>query len=362
MSIARHLKQASLALLMVSSAAALQSAHAEGTEAGTSISNTASVNYSVGGVAQTPINSSTATFVVDRRIFLSVEAITPSPTELTATIPGAAAVVRTFRVSNTSNRPIGFRFVPTNVGSDNFDLANLAIRVDSAAGQPIASFTPGTYDSSTDTATTVTTLAADQSTTVFVLGDIPGTATNAQSATVNLQAISIEPATLNVGTVGTDIVETAGADTAGIDTVFGDTGRDGTESTTNVYTVSSATLGVTKSATVISDPFNNTSNPKAIPGAVVEYAIAIANTGAVPAQEVGVSDALDANTAIATGTYSGSDIQISISGGGATTTCTVAADADGCSLSGDTLIIAGASRPDIPAGQTATVRFRVTIN
>ncbi|HEY6641802.1 hypothetical protein [Povalibacter sp.] len=362
MSIARHLKQASLALFIVSSAAALQSAYAAGTEAGTSISNTASVNYSVGGVAQTPINSSAATFVVDRRIFLSVVAITPSPTELAATVPAAVGVVRTFRITNTSNRPIGFRFTPTNVGSDNFDLANLAVRVDSAAGQPIASFTPGTYDGATDTATTVAMLAADQSTTVFVLADVPGTAANTQSATVNLQAISIEPTTLNVGAVGADIVQTAGADTAGIDTVFGDAGRDGTESTTNVYTVSSATLGVTKSATIISDPFNNTSNPKAIPGAVVEYAIAIANTGAVPAQQVGVTDALNANTAIATGAYSGNDIEIAVSGGGGTTTCTAAADADGCSVASGTLTIAGASRPSIPAGQTATVRFRVTIN
>jgi len=361
MSIARHLKQASLALMMLSSATALQSAYAEGTTAGTSISNTASVNYSVGGVAQTPINSTTASFVVDRRVFLSVVAISPSPTEEAATVPGATAVVRTFRITNTSNRPIGFRFVPTNAAADAFDLTNLAVRVDSAAGQPIASFTPGTYDNSTDTATTVATLAADQSTTVFVLGDVPTTVTNTQSATVNLQAVSIEPTSLNVGAVGSDIVQTAGADTSGIDTVFGDAGRDGTETTTNVYTVSSASLGVTKNATVISDPFNNTTNPKAIPGAVVEYAIAIANTGAVPAQDVGVSDALDANTTIATGAYSGSDIEIAVSGG-STTTCTAAADADGCSISGNTLTIAGASRPNIPAGQTATVRFRVTIN
>lgn len=361
MSFARHLKQASLALLLLSSAAALQSAYAEGTAAGTSISNTASVNYSVGGVAQTPINSTTATFVVDRRIFLAVTAVSPSPTELAATIPGATAVVRTFRITNTSNRPIGFRFVPTNAAADAFDLTNLIVRVDSAAGQPIASFTPGTYDSSTDTATTVATLAADLSTTVFVLGDIPASATNTQQATINLQAISIEPTSLNVGAVGSDIAQTAGADTAGIDTVFGDAGRDGTETTTNVYTVSSASLGVTKTATVISDPFNNTTNPKAIPGAVVEYAITIANTGAVPAQDVGVSDALDASTTIATGAYSGSDIQIAVSGG-STTTCTAAADGDGCSVSSGTLTIAGASRPSIPAGQTATVRFRVTIN
>jgi uncharacterized repeat protein (TIGR01451 family) len=361
MSIARHLKQASLALFIVSSAAALQSAWAEGTEAGTSISNTASVNYSVGGVVQTPINSSTATFVVDRRIFLSLVALTPSPTELDATVPAATGVVRSFRVTNTSNRPIGFSFTPTNAASDDFELANLTVRVDSAAGQPMGSFTPGTYDSVTDTATTVAMLGADQSTTVFVLGDIPGAAANGDDGTVNLQAVSIEPTTLNVGAVGTVITETAGADTAGIDTVFGDTGRDGTESTTNVYTVSSATLAVTKTATVVSDPFNNTTNPKAIPGAVLEYAIEVANTGAVPALQVGVSDALNASTTIFTGAYSGSDIQISVSGG-ATTTCTAASDSDGCVVTGGTLTIADSSRPDIPAGQTATVRFQVTIN
>jgi uncharacterized repeat protein (TIGR01451 family) len=362
MSIARHLKQASLALFMVSSAGALQSVYAAGTEAGTSISNTASVNYSVGGVVQTPINSSTATFVVDRRIFLSLVALTPSPTELDATVPAATGVVRSFRITNTSNRPIGFSFTPTNAASDDFELANLAVRVDSAASQSSSgTFVPGTYDSSTDTATTVAMLGADQSTTVFVLGDIPGAAANGDDGTVNLQAVSIEPTTLNVGAVGTVIAQTTGADTAGIDTVFGDTGRDGTESTTNVYTVSSATLAVTKTATVVSDPFNNATDPKAIPGAVLEYAIAIANTGAVPALQVGVSDVLNASTTISTGAYSGSDIQISVSGG-ATTTCTAATDSDGCVVTGNTLTIADGSRPDIPAGQIATVRFRVTIN
>lgn len=359
MAIARHLKQASLALLMLSAAGLLQKAHAEGTTAGTSISNMATVNYSVGGVAQASINSTTATFVVDRRIFLTLQALTPSPTEIAATIPGATNVVRSFRITNTSNRPIGFRFTPTNLGSDNFDAANLAVRVDSAAGQPMGSYTAGTYDSGSDSATVVAALGADQSTTVFVLGDIPGAAANGNSATVNLQAISIEPTSGNVGAAGSDIAATLGADTSGIDTVFGDAGRDGTESTTNVYTVSSASLGVTKAATIISDPFSS-SNPKAIPGAVIEYVITIANTGAVAAQAVGVTDVLDANTAIATGAYGGNDIQIAVSGG-ATTTCTAATDADGCSVSGGTLTIAGASRPDVPATQTATVRFRVTI-
>ncbi len=40
-------------------------------------------------------------------------------------------------------------------------------------------------------------------------------------------------------------------------------------------------LSITKASTVISDPVNLTNNPKAIPGALVEYLIAIANTGSV---------------------------------------------------------------------------------
>ena len=40
-----------------------------------------------------------------------------------------------------------------------------------------------------------------------------------------------------------------------------------------------ADLSVTKVSTLISDPVNGTTNPKAIPGALVEYLITVANTG-----------------------------------------------------------------------------------
>lgn len=42
-----------------------------------------------------------------------------------------------------------------------------------------------------------------------------------------------------------------------------------------------ADLSVTKVSTLISDPVNGTTNPKAIPGALVEYLITVANTGTV---------------------------------------------------------------------------------
>ena len=56
------------------------------------------------------------------------------------------------------------------------------------------------------------------------------------------------------------------------------------------YAVSSAALTVTKTSAVVEDPFNGTTNPKATPGAFVEYAVAISNTGASPATGLQIND------------------------------------------------------------------------
>lgn len=58
-----------------------------------------------------------------------------------------------------------------------------------------------------------------------------------------------------------------------------------------------ATLQITKTSQVISDPINGTTNPRAIPGAVVQYTITVTNigTGPVDAGTVVVTDALPSN-------------------------------------------------------------------
>lgn len=63
----------------------------------------------------------------------------------------------------------------------------------------------------------------------------------------------------------------------------------------NVSWFGSATITVTKLSTVISDPFNGATNPKRIPGAVIEYSIAPANsgTGSPDANTVSVTDIVD---------------------------------------------------------------------
>lgn len=65
-----------------------------------------------------------------------------------------------------------------------------------------------------------------------------------------------------------------------------------------------ALLEISKTSTVISDPVNGTTNPKAIPGAVVEYAITVRNVGAgtVDASSIVLLDVMPAGMAFAVGT------------------------------------------------------------
>lgn len=68
--------------------------------------------------------------------------------------------------------------------------------------------------------------------------------------------------------------------------------------------LSTAVLLVEKSSIVISDPVNGTVNPKAIPGAVIEYQITVTNVGtrAVDASTIIIIDEMPAEMAFLTGT------------------------------------------------------------
>jgi uncharacterized repeat protein (TIGR01451 family) len=343
MTIARHVRHASLALIALSSVGALQSAFAIGTPSGTTISNQATVDFSVGGVNQNQITSAAATFVVDSRVDLSVSEVS---TNATQTSPGQVNVITTFRVSNTGNSTQGYLLSVTNEASgatlfgqiDNQNVNNLRIFVDSNGN--------GTYDAGTDTATNVNTLATDndgESVIVFVLADVPVAATNNQYANVRLQAIAAVAGT-NGGTLAT---QTAGADNpAVVDVVFADAGRDATESAADQYWIRSAALTVTKNATVISDPIS-TSNPKAIPGAVIQYSIVVANGSTTTAADaVTVGDLIPANTTFVPGSI----------------TLNAAPLPDSNFIAGPPARIAVSAGSVAANNGTATVTFRVTIN
>ena len=295
MTFARHLKRASLALIGLSSIGVLQSASAAGTVAGTTISNQATVNYQVGGVAQTQITSPSVQFVVDNLIDLTV---VEGSTTTTQTSPGLTDQVTSFTVTNTGNSVQGFVLSAANMATgtaspftggtaDNQDVANVRVFVDSGA-----SGTPNAYDAS-DTATDIASLAPDTTITVFVLADVPVAASNGQFANVQLTVVT---ATNNTTT---PVVESAGADDPNVvQIVFGDDGEDATEIAVDQYEVRSASLAVTKAVAVISDPFNLTgADRKAIPGAIVEYTITVTNSSTTTAATaVQLEDAIPSNT------------------------------------------------------------------
>lgn len=353
MSIARHVKNVALAVCAVGTSMVLSNVYAAGTDAGVSVSNRATVTYSVGSVAQPPIESSPegnstpgagagadTTFLVDRRIFVNVSANAPtSPT----TTPGATAVVRSFTVSNSSNAPLQVTFDAQSVIAGNdFNVTDAVVFVDSAI-QPSGSYAVGSYDALTDVGTSLPVLPEDHSVTVFVVANVPLTATNGQEAQVNLQATLREPADSTWGTPNAEVVETAGANTSGVDTVFGSI----TASALNVYSVASASLSVTKTVEIIDDPINGAgANRKAIPGATLEYTIAVENAGGEPAASVVVADTIPAGTAYVPGS-----IRVNAS---------PAADAG--NTVGDPVTGLNVATGLINAGASATVSFRVTID
>ena len=67
-----------------------------------------------------------------------------------------------------------------------------------------------------------------------------------------------------------------------------------------VFTFATPQLSISKLSFVISDPYNGTSNPKRIPGAIVEYRLAISNTGSgtVDNGSLLLTDAVPPNTAL----------------------------------------------------------------
>lgn len=334
--------------------AASSAAQAAGTTAGTTITNTVSLNYAVGGVAQTAVNASNS-FVVDRKITLIVA---EAGSATTVVAPGQTAAYTSFTVTNTSNAALDLGLAvaqpaggtAAHGGTDNFDVTAPTLYIDSNAN--------GAYDAGTDAAATyLDEVAADASRTVFVVANVASTRVTGDIAGVTLTAQARESGV--AGTQGAVAAETTTANTAGIDTVFADTAgatdaaRDGQSSARDDYTVSAAGLTITKTSRVVSDPFNGTANPKAIPGATIEYCIQVANaSGGATASNVAISDPLPATTSylVSFGAF--------ING----TTTGAACNADGTAGGGFASGTVSATLPTVAAGTTRTLYFRATIN
>lgn len=119
-------------------------------------------------------------------------------------------------------------------------------------------------------------------------------------------------------------------------------------------------ISVTKVSSVLSDPVNGTTNPKAIPGAVVEYCILVSNTGTNTLSNIAASDTLPAGFTYAAGTMtSGTSCAAAATAEDDNNSGTDETDPYGASISGTALT---ANAATLSASSNFALKFRGTVN
>ena len=304
-------------------------AHAVGTAAGTTISNTATATYTdpQGATVSVPSNK------VDVRVdeLLNVTVATADPGDVAAQ-PGATDQVLSFIVTNTGNGPEAFRLAAINaIGGDAFDPTTTSLVIDKNNN--------GVYDPGIDDiympGSNDPVLLPDTSVRILVRSTIPAGATDGQRGQTDLTATAVTGS----GTPGTSF---AGQGQGGGDAVVGATtalGRD-----KGFYIVSAATVTFVKSASVL-DPFGGS---KSVPGAVITYTLVATVSGAGSLNNLAAGDPIPASTTYVPGTITSQAL-----------TVTDATDADAGEFAANRVTVRFGT---VPGGQTRTVTFKVKIN
>jgi len=271
----------------------MQTAFAVGTQSGTVISNTATVDYDVAGSARSA-SSVAVDFTVDNRVDLTVTN-TDAGNNVNVT-PSATDQVLTFTVTNTGNTTQGY-LLTTNIPTAAIPMGSVQIYIEDGTtpGFQIGEDTLYAGGTNAGDLNPNGVIGVDDVMTVYVVADTPAAATNGSQDDVRLVA-----QTTNAGTA--TVTAASGAPTAGVDVVFADgagttsdAANDGQHSDAATYTVVSAALTAAKVIANVNDEFGT---GYSIPGAVVRYQITITNGGAgsVDADTVVVTDPIPANT------------------------------------------------------------------
>ena len=259
---ARHAVEIAAFLLAAMTA---MPAHAEGTPAGTVISNTATVDFDLDGTAVSRDSNTALVTVVER---IDVITTLRSPQLLVA--PGDIDRATLFTVTNTGNGTETFSLaIDSSLLGDDFDPDPdvPAIYFDTDGN---GEFNPG--DEAYDPGTNDPVLTADSTIDVFIVNDIPDAVTNGQTGLSQLTATSLS----GTGLPGDDL---PGRGDDGVDAVIGSTGGESNDIAE--YLVSDVRVNVLKSQDVL-DPQGGT---QPIPNATVTYTITVEviSTGTVTA-------------------------------------------------------------------------------
>jgi uncharacterized repeat protein (TIGR01451 family) len=317
-------------------------AEAAGAPAGTVINNTADVSYTVGTVTTTA-SSNLVTVTVVEMINVNVTAQTPNFT----VSPGDTAQVSTYRIDNTGNGPETFRLVLDNaITSDQFDpvAATPAIYLDSGTSGTVGAFdssdivyVPGGNDP---------VLAPDAFAIVFVVNNIPGTALDGQLGVSRLTADS----RTGTGPAGTTFAGQGDGINGAVDAVIGVS--TGTDSGDTTYLIAGVTVTANKTQAVL----DTWSGSRPVPGARINYTIAVNATGTGTATNVVFTDNIPANTTYVPGSLALDSVTV-------TDAVDLPDDGDYAPASGPT-----PARVRVPLGSlntaagTKTITFSVVIN
>lgn len=346
-------------------------AFAAGTDAGTSVSNSFTLDYEVGGVSQTQIDTSGSPtlFTVDRKVDLTVTTVSNATVS-----PGQTGARVVYGVLNTGNDNTAWRLSIKDLGTDTLDIGTYtAVYYTDAGGDGV--FTPGVDDAGAGTSYTLGSgvtadVAADATIWVILTADVPGTATNGQFDDVVLIANSFYP-TASVdpayaSTAGTEITAAASntltgaaqdvlADGAGTAGAPEDVANDGAHSSTARYTVAAASVTANKTVAVVrTNPTNcatdSITGGFATPGACVEYVISATNAAgaSATATAIAISDVLPDEVQWVAASQSGFSVAGTLTNPTGGTTCTSA-----CTVS-----LTGAS---LAPGATGTVTIRALV-
>jgi len=315
---------------------------AAGTPAGTAISNSATLAYSLGAAVQ-PNMTSTVSFLVDEKLNLTVVGGVT-----TSVVTGSTAQATAFTVTNNANSALDFSLAVTSaITGDNFDSTACSAFVESGA-------TAG-YQAAQDIATFIDELPADAAKTVYAVCDIPAALANGNTGLVGVTAaaqgnFNAAVYVASVGVLGAALVQSAAPDTANVDILFADIAgtediaRDAMHSAHNTYSIAPSPLTITKTIASVLDPKGGT---VAMPGSVMTYQIAVALTTGTATNLV-IADPLPPEITFVPGSIYVDGI-----------VRTDAADADNAQFATNTVSV---SLGNVAAPANVVITFRATIN
>jgi uncharacterized repeat protein (TIGR01451 family) len=275
-------------------------AAAIGTDAGVTVTNAVTVDYTVGGSGPFQLTAS-VDFVVDNHVDLIVD---NQAAPATTGRPGAT-VYYEFTVRNDGNETQDYGLLAADATTQLAATANTGTSTWSYSEFVESNGTPG-YQAG-DTAVFIDDLPADATTTVYVVVVIDGGAVGSEYQNFSLTATTENSDGSGVtnedpGADNPAVVQAVFADGAG----SSDAANDGTYSALGAFEVVWTDLVVIKTSLIISDPINGPIDtvsvppvyPKAIPQAVVQYTVTVTNNGNLPADGVNVVDTLPGELAL----------------------------------------------------------------